>query len=169
LSLSVTEGFTYPTPGHRWYAVCLHISVVMSGQIRKNILVVEDTLHDFVLLECAFIRANLGHRLIHLQNGAEAVSYLRGGPPFSDRRQWPTPDLLLLDGKLPGMSGFDILRFVVSNSEFLFPVVMLTGSGIPGEAYTATDLGACEYLSKPENPSELTVLVQTIHHRWLAH
>lgn len=137
----------------------------------RIVLVADDSDDDFLLLQKAFRLAGLKHELVRVRNGDAAITYLRGDSPFEDRQRWPFPDLLLLDEKMPGGSGFDVLRFLAEHqveTQMRVPAVLLSGSAAPQDVYKALELGAAEYISKPSGMSELVVMVQTIHHRWLA-
>ena len=133
----------------------------------KHILVAEDSEPDFLLLERAFKVAGLPHQLTRVRNGTHVIKYLKGEVPFQNRAISPLPHLLILDDNMPETSGMQLLAFLKEQGNPL-PVVMLSGSGHPGDVQAALSLGAVEYLTKPPSPAELIVLAQTIHHRWLS-
>src|SRR5438445_11138652 len=97
----------------------------------KNVLVAEDSRHDFALLEAAFGAAGLPHRLFNVRDGAQALAYLRGEPPFWQRELCPFPYLLILDAKMPRGTGLEVLAYLRGRPELQVPVVMLTGSILP--------------------------------------
>ena len=135
---------------------------------QKCILVTEDNQSDFLLLRRCFEKAGLTHKLVHAGNGKEAWDYLVGEPPFSDRNQHPFPDLLLLDLRMPGLDGFDLLRLLQSHRELsALPVVILSASLVESYMQTAKRLGAREYLLKPMDPNEYTHMVLGLQERWL--
>ncbi len=76
----------------------------------------------------------------------------------------PSYDLLVLDGKLPGKSGFDILREIRSRGVST-PVLMLTGLGSHEDRMRGYELGADDYLTKPFSTEELLARVQAILRR----
>jgi CheY-like chemotaxis protein len=89
-------------------------------------------------------------------------------PPFSDRDQHPFPDLLLLDLKMPGMNGFDLLSLLQSHRELSnLPVVVLTNSPLEPDVEKAKSLGAREFLTKPISIEEYRDLLLSLHKRWL--
>src|SRR5207244_9902623 len=93
------------------------------------ILFVDDDPNDMLLVQRALKKAGLPYPLIHRRDGEEAIDYLSGKPPYSDRAQHPLPKLILLDVKMPKLSGFDVLDWMqrqptISN----LPVVILTAS-----------------------------------------
>jgi CheY-like chemotaxis protein len=135
---------------------------------RKNVLVADDSEVDFLFLQRAFSMAGLSHVLLRVRDGKQALLYLRGEEPFEDRQRWPFPDLLVLDGKMPVTSGLEVLEHLRDSADVHVPAVVLSGSISPGDAQAALELGAAEYLSKPDSISELILLAQTIHYRWLS-
>lgn len=76
----------------------------------------------------------------------------------------PSPDLLILDAKLPGRSGFEILREARSRGVST-PVLMLTGLGGHDDKMRGFELGADDYLTKPFSTDELLARVQAILRR----
>lgn len=76
------------------------------------ILLVEDSPDDALLIQRAFRKANLANPVQHVSDGEEAVAYLSGAPPWSDRAKFPLPVFMLLDLKLPRRSGLEVLEWV---------------------------------------------------------
>src|SRR5204863_7454091 len=76
------------------------------------ILLVEDRDDDIVLIRKAFEKAELANPIYVVKNGEEAVAYLIGDAPFSNRNEYPFPDLLLLDLKMPKLDGFETLLWL---------------------------------------------------------
>ncbi|MBV8817540.1 MAG: response regulator transcription factor [Acidobacteriaceae bacterium] len=72
-------------------------------------------------------------------------------------------DLIILDGMLPGLDGFDILRRVRAQSRV--PVLMLTARGEDVDRIVGLELGADDYLAKPFNPRELSARIKAILRR----
>ena len=111
------------------------------------ILLVEDDPNDALLAQRALQRAGASQEILHLQDGEEAINYLSGKPPFADRSRYPLPSLVLLDLKMPRMSGFDVLAWLQGKPEFEeLAVVVLTGSIEPQDAENAKKLGAVGYM-----------------------
>jgi CheY-like chemotaxis protein len=105
---------------------------------------------------------------VHVLNGQIALDYLAGKPPFSDRVQYPLPDLLLCDLKMPGTDGLDLLGRLQSIRELkALPVIVLSSSLLESDAQKARGLGAREYLTKPVDINECRELVVGLHRRWL--
>ena len=123
------------------------------------ILLVEDNPDDEVLVKRTFERIGLKHRIYTVTSGSDAIAYLKRQPPFDDREKFPIPDLLLLDIKLPGQDGFEVLRSIRQDwMPWHLPIVILTSSDHIRDANQAYQLGANSFLVKPldfENAAEL--------------
>ena len=132
------------------------------------ILAAEDEPSDAMILELAFQRAKLPHRLIIVRDGQEAVDYLSGQGRYSDRSAHPLPALLILDLKMPRMNGFDVLAWLVTQPEFHeLPAVVLSSSSDDSDMSKARKLGAREYFVKPYSLDKLIEALQQMHARWL--
>jgi CheY-like chemotaxis protein len=99
--------------------------------------------------------------------GAEALSYLRGEGEHAPRE---LPDLVLLDIKMPGVSGLDVLRAMRNDAQRpalqTVPVVMLTTSAQGDDVLQAYREGANEYVTKPVRAEEFRTKVQAIPRYW---
>lgn len=98
-----------------------------------------------------------------VSDGDQAIAYLRGVNDFCDRKKYPVPQLILLDLKMPRVSGFDVLAWLRSDDKFKqLPVVVLTSSNHDADVKRAYDLGAKSYLVKPVGFEALVELVKTL-------
>jgi CheY-like chemotaxis protein len=132
------------------------------------ILLVEDSPDDALLIQRAFRKANLANSVQLVRDGEEAVAYLKGDPPFSDRSQFPLPVLMLLDLKLPRRSGLEVLEWVRQDSTLKrLPVVVLTSSRESVDVNRAYDLGVNSYLTKPVGFEALLEMVKRVNLYWL--
>ena len=137
---------------------------------RSIILLVEDDPNDAHLAQRALQRAGASQEILHLQDGEEAINYLSGKPPFGDRSRYPMPSLVLLDLKMPRMSGFDVLAWLQGHPELAaLPVVVTvrTGSIEPQDVVNAKRLGAVGYEVKPIDFGKLVEIAKGIDSRWL--
>src|SRR5262245_39506711 len=83
----------------------------------KIILLAEDDDNDVVLLERAFQKANRHDSLRIVRDGDQAINYLSGRGEYADRERFPIPFVILLDLKMPGTNGFEVLEWVRSDPE----------------------------------------------------
>src|SRR6185437_5138554 len=105
-----------------------------------TILHVEDDPNDTLLLEHACRKAGVVFNLQAVSDGDQAIAYLRGLNAFSDRAKHPMPKLILLDLKMPRVSGFDVLTWLRSeNSLNKVPVIVLTSSNHDADVKRAYD------------------------------
>src|SRR5437762_160452 len=95
----------------------------------KMILLVEDRQDDVVLIQRAFVQANVQNPIQVVRDGEEAMAYLAGAGEYSDRTKYPMPDLVLLDLKLPKIDGFELLKWIRKQPGLCaLRVVVLTSS-----------------------------------------
>lgn len=134
---------------------------------RETILLVEDEPNDILLMQRAFRKANLPNPLQVVGEGEAAVSYLAGQTPYGDRGRYPLPALMLLDLKLPRMSGFEVMVWLRQQPGLKrLPVVVLTSSKESTDINRAYELGANSYLAKPVRFDDLLTMVKTLNQYW---
>ena len=127
----------------------------------KTLLYVDDSPDDRLLVQRACERARVSFQLKTVDSGIEAIRYLSGEREFADRAEHPLPDLILLDLKMPEMDGFEVLRWIRSNSATrLIPVVLYTASFIASDIARGYAEGATHFISKPPKLSTLTEIVR---------
>jgi len=127
------------------------------------ILLVEDDPNDALIAQRFLRTAGITHRVVHVNDGWEAMLYLAGKTPFNDRSAWPLPVLVLLDLKLPKYTGFDVLTWLHTRPELSkLPVVVLTGSVYAEDRRRATELGAIGFEIKPVDTTEFIAIANRI-------
>ena len=132
------------------------------------ILLVEDNLMDVELTLDAFAQAGLKNTVTIARTGEEALNYICGKGKFADRKNFPTPDLVLLDLKLPGISGHEVLAELKNDERTKrIPVVVLTSSHEEGDRAVCYDNGVNSYLVKPIDFGEFVKVVRAIGDYWL--
>jgi DNA-binding response OmpR family regulator len=91
------------------------------------------------------------------------VTCVEDGEHALDAARADKPDLIVLDGMMPGMDGFDVLRNLKEGDDTCdIPVVMLTGRVMERDIVNGLTLGAEEYLVKPFMPEELIVRIKRL-------
>ncbi len=134
-----------------------------------HILLVEDNRMDAELTLDAFHEAKLSNTIYVATDGNAALDYLFGRGRYADRKTFPIPDLVLLDLKLPGIDGFEVLRQVKSTPLMKrLPVVILTSSKEEGDRALSYDHGANSYLVKPVSFEGFLGVVRQIEGYWLS-
>ncbi len=134
-----------------------------------HILLVEDNPMDVELTLDAFHEAKLLNTIQVASDGQEALDYLFGHGRYVDRNKFPMPNLVLLDLKLPGIDGFEVLRQVKSTPILKrLPVVILTSSKEEGDRALSYDHGANSYLVKPISFDGFLGVVRQINGYWLS-
>lgn len=115
------------------------------------------------LIQRAFHQAGIHRRLNVVPDGDEAVDYLRGVGPYSDREEHPMPNVVLLDRDLPRKDGFSVLDWIRNQSALRsMVVVIMTRSNRSADADRAYDLGANFYLTKPGQFDDLVSLTRCL-------
>jgi CheY-like chemotaxis protein len=134
------------------------------------ILLVEDNPDDVFFMRRACKSAGLQNPLQVAEDGDKAIDYLAGTGQFADRATYPLPCVTLLDLKLPGKDGLEVLGWIQGREEFTTRVVIvLTTSREPRDIQEAYRLGANAYLVKPTSPTQLAEIVAAIKAFWIDH
>jgi CheY-like chemotaxis protein len=123
---------------------------------------------DIELTLDAFKQARLSNHIEVADNGQQALDYLLGNEQYADRIKHPLPDLILLDLKMPGIDGFEVLSRIKQTPGIKrIPVVILTSSKEEGDRALSYDIGANSYLVKPVAFTGFIDVVRRIEDYWL--
>lgn len=126
-----------------------------------EILLVEDSLTFARIAIHALRTGNVQHRLTWLTDGADAWEFLQHRGRYVSA---PRPDLLLLDLKLPGMDGTELLKLLRDDDDLKkLPVVVMTGEG---DAFAGLELPVEAFLTKPLDFGKFVDVVQKLSHLW---
>ncbi|MDB6025306.1 MAG: two-component system response regulator [Verrucomicrobiales bacterium] len=131
-------------------------------------LYAEDDPDHSRLMERAFEKAGREGEVQIVPNANEAIHYLSAEGQYADREKFPIPLMLLTDLKMPGKSGFQLIRWVREHPEFKrMPVAVLTSSRHDPDIQRAYALGANSFLIKPPTAAKLTALIDNLNSFWL--
>jgi CheY-like chemotaxis protein len=134
----------------------------------KTILLVEDNPSDIELTKRALQKAHIMNKLVTAETGEEALDYLFGTGPYTGRDVHDMPTLILLDIKLPGLDGIEVLRHIrQSPLTHRQPVVILTSSKEEQDIAASYDLGANSYVRKPINFTQFAEAIEQLGLYWL--
>lgn len=137
----------------------------MSSEV---VLYGEDDENDAFLLANAFRRVGIPQKLVNLDDGRAVIDYLSGEGPYGDRQRYPLPRLVLLDLKMPAVTGLEVLRWIQGPPRRVAaPTVVLSSSGLPQDRDQAREFGAHAYYVKPARLEDMVELARQIHHEWL--
>ena len=134
---------------------------------RLKLLIAEDSQMDAFLLQRALSQTGVAIVAQFVEDGQEAVDYLEGVGAFADRSKHPLPGLIMLDLKMPRLSGFDVLEWLKSNAQHkTTPVIIFSGSDEHSDVNRAYALGASSYMVKPRETGEMPNLVRILDTYW---
>ena len=129
-----------------------------------RILLVEDNAGDALLAREALRDAKMTNALDWVQDGAEAIDFLRRRGPHAEAKR---PDLILLDLNMPRMDGWEVLAEIKNDPDLRrIPVVVLTTSQSEPDVRRSYDLHANCYICKPIGFKEYVQAVKAIEHFW---
>jgi len=134
----------------------------------RTILLVEDNPDDEELTRKALKEANIANEIVVVGTGIEALDYLFGTGAYTDRDLSRLPQLILLDLKLPKLSGLQVLeRLRADPRTKLIPVVVLTTSSEEEDVIASYQLGANSYVRKPVDFDQFTEAIRHVGLYWL--
>lgn len=132
-----------------------------------HILLVEDNEADILIAQRAFQKIATSNKVHYVRNGEEAIAYLSGQGTYSNRDQFPWPQLILLDINMPRKNGFDVLNYMKEKKNTpISRILMLTSSRLNTDIEKSYEDGACAYFVKPIDAKDFTRLVNDIDSFW---
>jgi len=137
-------------------------------RIKKNhILLVEDNPTDELLTIEALKEHHIPIDIVVARNGAEALDYIFGEGKYAERKSVELPSFILLDLKLPKVSGLTVLKKIRSDKRTrIVPVVILTSSKEEQDMVESYTLGANRYIQKPVNYQEFSRVAEQLGVYW---
>ena len=142
--------------------------MINNGEIKYkpiDILLVEDNPADIRLTLEAFKEGKVGNNLHVVENGEDAIAFLKQEGKYNDV---PHPDLILLDLNLPKKDGREVLEEIKKEPELKrIPVVILTTSKAEEDIFKTYNLHANCYITKPIDLNQFIKVVKSIENFWL--
>ncbi|CAN5469878.1 response regulator [soil metagenome] len=134
----------------------------------KLILLIEDNADDERLTRRAMRRNNVDNEIVVAVDGQEAVDWLFGSGPYADRDMTEMPAVVVLDLKLPRLSGLEVLQRIRGDARTKrVPVVVLTSSEDEEQMRAAYTNGANSFVRKPTDPSDFGDMILNLSMYWL--
>jgi two-component system response regulator len=140
----------------------------MTDYQEVNILLVEDNADDLELTLHALRREHLANNIFTVRDGEEALEFLFCNGNHSQRKFDQPPRLVLLDLKLPKVSGLEVLKRVKQDPRTRsIPVVVLTSSREERDLVESYSLGANSYIQKPVDFDQFRQMVKSAGLYWM--
>ncbi len=140
----------------------------MTTHYEVDILLFEDNPDDLELTLHALRREHLANNIFTVRDGEEAVEFLFCTGRFADRSFDSAPRLVLLDLKLPKLTGLEVLKLIKNDPRTkAVPVVILTASREERDLVASYNLGANSYIQKPVDFDQFREIVKTAGMYWI--
>jgi two-component system, response regulator len=134
----------------------------------RSILLVEDNPDDAELTLRAFAKNKIANEVVHVADGEEALDYLFATGSHAGRDPNAMPTVVLLDLKLPKVSGLDVLKRMRADPRTRrMPVVVLTSSNEERDLIASYDLGANSFVRKPVDFAQFLDAASALGLYWL--
>ncbi len=133
-----------------------------------EILFAEDSEDDALLTIRALKKSGFANKLIHVKDGAEALDFMYCKGAYSTRNINEHPKLILLDLKMPKVSGMEVLEKVKSDPQLKsIPVVILTSSQEDPDIKNCYAIGANSYIVKPVDSDKFFQAIKELGLYWM--
>ncbi|BCS88065.1 response regulator [Pseudodesulfovibrio sediminis] len=140
----------------------------MFNDASGSILLVEDNPDDVALTLRAFKKNKIMNSIVVAKDGAEALDYLFCKGEYALRDMTDTPQMILLDLKLPKINGLEVLKAIRDDDRTrLLPVIILTSSKEQQDLLDGYGKGANSYIRKPVDFDQFTEAVKQLGLYWL--
>ena len=132
------------------------------------VLMVEDDINDEAVVHRALRSLEPNCIVLVARDGSEALDYLNRTGVFEGLKTQPHPDLVILDLKLPKVTGLEVLRSIRENEvTALLPVVVFSSSSDQADVDACYRLGVNSFVQKPLDYDEFVEAVRLIGRYWL--
>jgi CheY-like chemotaxis protein len=139
----------------------MNIPVISDTSLKRplSVLLAEDNEDDLFLSKRVLAKAGVAP-VFHVADGQEAMDYLSGRGDYTDRARHPLPGVMLLDLKMPGFGGHEVLEWLRKQPALRgLKVFVLTSSGETRDRERVEKAGAQGYLVKPLTAEHLTAIL----------
>jgi len=134
-----------------------------------DILFVEDSVDDALLTIRALTKSGITNKLLHAKDGAQALDFIFCKGDYAMRNKNEYPKLILLDLKMPKISGIQVLEKLKNDPGFKsVPVVILTSSKEDPDIAKCYELGANSYIVKPVDSDNFFMAIKEIGLYWIS-
>jgi CheY-like chemotaxis protein len=125
-----------------------------------KILIIDDSEDDILLTQMVLKKIRVDIKVETALSGASGLAFLRGGDSL--------PTMILLDLKMPGMGGLDILREIRADEHLCrIPVIVLTHSDLESDREASYKNGASSFLNKSVNLDQFSEKIRNELERWM--
>jgi CheY-like chemotaxis protein len=132
------------------------------------VLLVEDNLAHAEIIVRLLRNHRIACRVCHVPDGEAALDYLFRRGAYTDPQQYPTPNLVLLDLRLPKIDGLEVLERIKTSGELsVLPVVVLSSSDTEADIAAAYRRQVNSYLVKPIDYKKFEGLIKSMGTYWL--
>lgn len=133
-----------------------------------EILFAEDSMDDATLTIRALVKSGFTNKLYHVKDGAEALDFIYCKGNYATRNIKEKPKLILLDLKMPKVTGIQVLQKVKSDPDHKsIPVVILTSSKEDPDVQKCYTLGANSYIVKPVDGDKFFNVIKELGTYWM--
>lgn len=133
-----------------------------------EILLVEDNSSDAEMTIYGLRKSKLVNQLLHLEDGVQALDFLFARGIYTGRNTGIMPSVILLDLKMPKLSGLEVLASIRKDARTRkIPVIILTSSGEDPDISRAYDLGANSYVVKPVDFDDFQKAIADLGYYWM--
>ena len=140
----------------------------MGDYEQVEVLLAEDSQADAEMALRAFRKNNFANNIHWVKDGEEALEFVHCTGRYADRNPNQTPKLLLLDLKMPKVSGIDVLRQLKADERFRsIPVVIMTSSNEERDVVESYRLGVNSYIVKPVDFAQFVKTVSDVGMYWV--
>jgi two-component system response regulator len=138
-----------------------------NNHFENYILVVEDNMDDEFLIARALSKVKIPGEIIYIRDGAQAIDFLFGRGAYQNRNINHLPRFILMDVKMPKMSGLEVLEKLRLDLRFnSVPVILLSSSLEDSDLKKAHEICVNSYIHKPIDMESFSEVIQRIGYYW---